>query len=143
MTPPLLSSPVLCATHGFFTRQGGVSSGPYASLNCSLSSRDSPELVLENRGRAARVLGARPECLVGLTQVHGREVVRVDDPWRPGQGPAGDAMVTNRPGLALGIVTADCAPVLVEDEAAGVVRSPGCWRPCWTLWSLLERAWSA
>jgi YfiH family protein len=121
MTPPLFSLPVLASAHGFFTRQGGVSSGPYASLNCSLSSRDSRELVLENRARAASALGARPECLVGLTQVHGHEVVRVDDPWRPGEGPAADAMVTNRPGVALGIVTADCAPVLVEDEAAGVI----------------------
>jgi polyphenol oxidase len=107
--------------HGFFTRRGGVSTGPFASLNCSLSGQDSREAVLENRSRAARAVGADPVALVGLTQVHGAVAVRVETTWRPGEGPRADAAVTNRPGIALGIVTADCAPVLFADAAAGVI----------------------
>lgn len=116
-----LTSPHLPARHGFFTRRGGVSAGPYASLNCGLSGGDRPEAVAENRARAARRLGADPAALVGLTQVHGTAVVRVSEPWPPGAGPRADAMVTDRPGVALGVVTADCAPVLLSDPAAGVV----------------------
>ncbi len=107
--------------HGFFTRVGGISEGPYASLNCSLSGQDARAHVLENRGRAARALGASPESLIGLTQVHGTEVAVVETAWAPGAGPRADAMVTDRPGVALGIVTADCAPVLFADATAGVV----------------------
>ena len=111
----------LAVPHGFFTRAGGVSEGPYASLNCSLSSRDERARVLENRARAARALGAAPEQLVGLTQVHGAEVATVEQVWAPGAGPRADAAVTARHGVALGIVTADCAPVLFADAAAGVI----------------------
>lgn len=107
--------------HGFFTRTGGVSEGPFASLNCSLSGADAREAVLENRARAARHLGADPALLVGLMQVHGADVATVETPWRPGEGPRADAMVTSRPGIALGIITADCAPVLFADRAAGVI----------------------
>lgn len=117
----LLCSPALAAPHGFFTRHGGVSTGPFASLNCSLSGQDARDNVLENRARAARSLGADPASLVGLTQVHGAEVVRVTAPWAPGDGPRADAMVTDRPGVTLGIVTGDCAPVLFADAEAGVV----------------------
>ena len=121
MTPESLTSPALSCPHGFFTRRGGVSVGPYASLNCSLSGQDAPEAVRENRGRAARLLGAEPASLVGLTQVHGVDVATVDAPWPYGAGPRADAMVTDRPGVALGIITADCTPVLLEDRQAGVV----------------------
>lgn len=107
--------------HGFFTREGGVSEGAFASLNCSLSGHDARERVLENRGRAARALGAAPAAMVGLTQVHGADVAVVETPWAPGAGPRADAAVTARRGVALGIVTADCAPVLFADTAAGVV----------------------
>jgi len=69
----------------------------------------------------ARALGATPDVLVGLTQVHGIAVARVEAPWVPGAGPRADAAVTDRPGIALGIVTADCAPVLFADGAAGVI----------------------
>lgn len=100
------------AEHGFFTRRGGVSAGPFASLNCSLSGTDDRANVLRNRALAAKAIGADPARLVGLMQVHGAEVVRVEEPWRPGEGPRADAMVTDRPDVALGIVTADCAPVL-------------------------------
>ena len=117
---PLISSAVL-APHGFFTRIGGVSTGPFASLNCSLSSTDDRDSVLENRARAARAIGADPAGLVGLTQVHGIGVIAVGAPWPPGAGPRADAMVTHRADVALGIVTADCAPVLFADLSAGVV----------------------
>jgi YfiH family protein len=115
-----LTADSLRVPHGFFTRQGGVSGGPYASLNCSLSGGDAREAVLENRSRAARAIGAEPDRLVGLTQVHGTEVVEVTAPWSPGDGPRADAMVTARRGIALGIVTADCAPILLADAGAGV-----------------------
>ncbi len=111
----------LTLPHGFFTRIGGVSSGPYASLNCSVSSQDDPDAVRENRARVARAIGLAPASLVGLTQVHGADAVAVTTPWAPGQGPRADAMVTNRPNVALGIVTADCAPILLADAATGVV----------------------
>jgi YfiH family protein len=118
-----LCSADLAVPHGFFTRLGGVSVGPYASLNCSLSGQDAPDAVLENRARAARAIGARPDGLVGLTQVHGTEVVHATTPWRPGAGPTADSMVTDRPGVALGIVTADCAPILLADRRAGVIAA--------------------
>ena len=105
--------------HGFFTREGGVSEGAFASLNCSLSGHDDRDRVLENRARVARILDAEPGALLGLTQVHGVAVAVVSAPWV--SGPRADALVTDRPGLALGIVTADCAPVLFADPAAGVV----------------------
>jgi polyphenol oxidase len=119
--PSFLRSAILPPAHGFFTRLGGVSAGPFASLNCSLSGQDAPTAVLENRARAAGAVGAAPADLLGLTQIHGAEVVRVKTAWAPGAGPRADAMVTDRPGFALGIVTADCAPVLFADAEAGVI----------------------
>jgi YfiH family protein len=111
----------LPAPHGFFTRRGGVSAGAYASLKCSLSGQDSREEVLENRARAARGVGAEPAHLLGLSQVHGNVCVTVKQPWLAGAGPRADAMVTDLSELALGIVTADCAPVLFVDPQSGVV----------------------
>jgi YfiH family protein len=111
----------LPAPHGFFTRQGGVSAGQFASLNCSLSGRDDPDAVRENRARAAEALDLPPAALIGLTQVHGVEVAKVRDPWAEDSRPKADAMVTDRPGLLLGIVTGDCAPVLFADAEAGVI----------------------
>jgi hypothetical protein len=107
--------------HGFFTRRGGVSPGPFSSLNCSLSGKDLRENVLENRARAARAINANPTNLVGINQVHGTDVAYVAAVWAPGNGPRADAMVTDRPGIALGIVTGDCAPVLFADVTAGVI----------------------
>ncbi|HVY13870.1 MAG TPA: peptidoglycan editing factor PgeF [Rhodopila sp.] len=107
--------------HGFFTRRGGVSSGPFASLNCSLSSPDDRDAVMRNRALVADRLGLPMDRLLGLRQVHGDRTVTVTDPWAVGAGEAADAMVTDRPGLALGIVTADCAPVLFADASAGVI----------------------
>lgn len=106
--------------HGFLTRQGGVSNGPYASLNCGLGSRDDPANVAENRRRAVAMVapGAR---LVGLYQVHGRDCVTATDPWDDADRPHADALVTATPDVALAILTADCAPVLFADAHAGVV----------------------
>ncbi len=115
MIPQPLRSDALPAPHGFFTRQGGVSTGPYASLNCSLSGADDRAAVLENRARAAAALGVPGlgvPVLVGVTQVHGAAVAVVETPWATGAGPRADAMVTRQPGIGLGIITADCAPVL-------------------------------
>jgi polyphenol oxidase len=119
--PIPIHTPALGFSHGFFTREGGVSSGSFATLNCSLSSRDSPDAVRTNRVLAGRAVGADPESLVGLTQVHGAETVRVAGPWPAGAGPQADAMASDRPGIALGIITADCAPVLLADTSAGVI----------------------
>jgi len=123
VTAEFLTAGGFGARHGFFTRRGGVSEGPYASLNCSLSSADAPENVMRNRGLVAGAMGVEASVLVGVTQVHGCGVVVVDAPWGFGQGPAADAMVTGRAGVALGIVTADCAPVLFCDPVAGIVAA--------------------
>ena len=119
--PEALTVAGLGVRHGFFTRRGGVSEGPFASLNCSLSGRDDRAAVMENRSRVAGALGAALPALVGLFQVHGAEAVTVETPWASGAGPRADAMVTDRPGIVLGIVTADCAPVLFADREAGVI----------------------
>jgi polyphenol oxidase len=116
-----LTTDAINVPHGFFTRRGGVSSGAYASLNCSLSGHDDGDKVVENRARVARSLGIDPGHLLGLTQVHGTHVVTVTEPWPAGRGEKADAMVTDRPGLALGIVTADCAPVLFADSGRPIV----------------------
>ena len=120
MTAPFLTA-ALPVPHGFFTRAGGVSAGRFASLNCSLSGRDDADAVRENRRRAADALNLPPGALVGLTQVHGIAVATVETAWPETARPEADAMVTNRPGLMLGIVTGDCAPVLFADAEAGVV----------------------
>ena len=121
--PPSLTHPAIAAPHGFFSRLGGVSTGPYASLNGSLSGGDHRDAVIENRRRVAAALGEPPVGLLGLTQIHSPDVVTVTEPWPTGEGPRADAMVTARPGLALVIITADCAPVLFADEQAGVIAA--------------------
>ena len=107
--------------HGFFTRNGGVSTGAFASLNCSLSGKDDAVAVRENRRRAAAALGLEDRALCGLTQVHGKRVVVADEAWPEDQRPEADGVVTRQVGLALGIITGDCAPVLFADHAAGVI----------------------
>ncbi|MES2754657.1 MAG: peptidoglycan editing factor PgeF [Pseudomonadota bacterium] len=106
--------------HGFFGRAGGVSRGVVAGLNCGLGSGDDPVAVAENRRRATDAV--LPDGrLVGLYQVHGADAVTVLTCWGDEARPQADALVTDRPGLVLGILTADCAPVLLADVAAGVV----------------------
>jgi hypothetical protein len=121
MTPDFLADAALPVPHAFFTRLGGVSEGPYASLNCSLSGSDDPAAVRENRARAARAIGAEPGALLGLVQVHGAAVADARPGWAEAARPEADALVTDRPGQALGVVTADCAPVLFADAVAGVI----------------------
>jgi len=121
MTAEYLTHPGLATRHGFFTRRGGVSTGAYASLNCSLSSGDDPACVARNRALVAGALGVADTHLLGVTQVHGTEVVTVTEIWPAGTGPKADALVTAKAGLALGVITADCAPVLFRDPAAGVI----------------------
>jgi purine-nucleoside/S-methyl-5'-thioadenosine phosphorylase / adenosine deaminase len=108
--------------YGFFGRGGGVSAGIYASLNCGIGSKDRPDAVRENRARVARHLGARG--LVSAYQVHGTTAVVMDEESltvSPGERPKADALVTATRGLAVGVLTADCAPILLADARAGVV----------------------
>lgn len=105
--------------HGFFTRQGGVSKGIYASLNCGVGSKDSPDAVRKNRARVAQRLDARK--LLTCHQVHGTTAVIADDSVPADWRPKADALVTATPGVALGVLTADCAPILLADPQARVV----------------------
>lgn len=107
--------------HGFFTREGGVSKGIYASLNCGYGSDDDKENVRKNRARVAGKLSVEPEKLLTVYQVHSPKVAVVTKPWEPEEAPEADAMVTKESGIALGILTADCAPVLFADEKAHVI----------------------
>ncbi|WP_162784815.1 peptidoglycan editing factor PgeF [Paracoccus suum] len=119
LTHPLLGG----ARHGFFTRKGGASSGLYAGLNCGRGSDDQAQAVNVNRGRVADAMGVAPDHLVTLSQVHSADVVIVTaqtdlDALRTTRA---DAMVTTQPGIALGVLAADCQPVLLADPAAGVI----------------------
>jgi len=105
--------------HGFFGRGGGASSGIFAGLNCGAGSSDQAEAVAINRARAMAALGARPEALATLHQVHSARVVTLAAP--PEARAEADAMVTRSPGVVLGILTADCQPVLFADPEAGVI----------------------
>jgi polyphenol oxidase len=106
-------------SHGFFTRGGGHSTGIFASLNCGLGSGDDPDLVMKNRETVTRQLGA--STLVSAWQVHSADVATVTEAWPVDQRPKADAMVTNTKGLAIGVLTADCAPVLFLDREARVI----------------------
>ena len=108
--------------HGFFTRQGGVSKGVYGSLNCGLGSHDDAENVRQNRALVAETLGVPPEHLLTLYQIHSATAVIVDKPWNCTVSEA-DALVTRTPGLAIGALTADCAPVLFCDPEARVIAA--------------------
>lgn len=107
--------------HGFFTRDGGVSEGVYATLNGGVGSDDAPARVDENRARMAAALGVAPDRLLTAYQIHSPDVVVVEEPWASRNRPRADALVTRLPGLAIGVSTADCGPLLFADSAAGVV----------------------
>lgn len=108
--------------HGFFTRAGGVSEGIYRGLNAGVGSQDARENVTENRARIAASLGVAPQNLLSLYQVHSPDALVVRAPFGP-ERPKADALVTDRPGLALGVLSADCGPVLFADADAGVVAA--------------------
>ena len=108
-------------SHGFFTRQGGFSTGIFSSLNCGLGSGDDREAVLRNRAVAARAMKVTPDALLSAWQVHSAEAQVVTGPWETGERPRVDALVTRTPGVALGILTADCGPILFADAQAGVI----------------------
>ncbi|MEM8700828.1 MAG: peptidoglycan editing factor PgeF [Pseudomonadota bacterium] len=107
--------------HGFFTREGGVSKGIYESLNVGLGSEDTRDAVLENRSRVADALSVSVDRLMSPYQIHSPDVLTVEGPWEDGHHARADALVTDKPGLAIGILTADCGPILFADPAAGVV----------------------
>ena len=107
--------------HAFFTRSGGVSQGLYESLNGGVGSDDAPAKVGENRARMAAALGVAPEHLLTPYQIHSPDVVVADAPWPHDNRPRADAVVTRRVGLAVGVSTADCGPLLLADVEAGVV----------------------
>ena len=123
MTAPFAKGAALAGfdgiRHGFFGRSGGVSGGVYASLNCGPGSADDPEAVAENRARATAALGLPAEALYTARQVHGIAAIVLDAPGAARR--TGDALVTATPGVALGILTADCAPVLLADPEARIV----------------------
>lgn len=118
-------SSLLAATpgirHAFFTREGGVSNGIYASLNGGLGSDDDPAHVAENRKRMAETIGVEPSHFLTLFQIHSPDVIVVEEPWCAADRPRADAMVTRTPGLALGASAADCGPVLFADASARVI----------------------
>ncbi|MBO6894173.1 MAG: peptidoglycan editing factor PgeF [Roseibium sp.] len=107
--------------HGFFTRNGGVSQGIYASLNIGLGSDDARDLVMENRQRVATDMGVDVNLLMSPYQVHSPDVITLSSPWQDGADRKADALVTDTPGLAIGVSTADCGPVLFADPKAKVV----------------------
>jgi len=107
--------------HGFFGREGGRSEGLYSSLNCAPESGDDADVVVENRRRACALARLDEDQLVTCRQVHGADVVHVQTPWAQADAPFADAMVSDTPGVVLGVLTADCAPVLFADARAGIV----------------------
>jgi YfiH family protein len=107
--------------HGFFTRCGGHSTGLFASLNCGMGSGDDKAVVRRNRTVVADEMGVAEPRLITVHQMHSAEVAVVVRPWDEGARPKADAMVTAEPGIALGVLTADCGPILFADGAARVI----------------------
>jgi polyphenol oxidase len=107
--------------HGYFTRQGGVSGGFYASLNGGLGSHDGAAEVAENRARMAAALGVPPAALLSIYQTHSPDVAVAEKPWPADRRPRADAIVSRAAGLALGVSTADCGPILLADPAGRVI----------------------
>ena len=107
--------------YGFFTREGGVSSGIYKGLNLGLGSNDDRKDVLENRRRVAENLGTTPEQLITPYQIHSARVLSISAPFAEGDDRQADALVTSTPGLAIGILTADCGPILFADPDNNVI----------------------
>jgi polyphenol oxidase len=119
MTLDIITSGLLATPHGFFTRKGGASSGIFAGLNCGAGSSDMADAVQINRDRVAEAMAVPPDYLLSVHQIHSADVAHVTGPLA--MRPKVDAMVTATPGLALGILTADCQPVLFHDPTARVI----------------------
>lgn len=119
ITSPHLMHPGL--RHGFFTRGGGHSTGIFASLNCGLGSGDDKDTVRQNRSEVAHQLGVDEPSLLSAYQVHSPDVAVVTAPWNGSDRPKVDGLVTATPGLAIGILTADCGPILFADSSARVI----------------------
>ncbi len=120
MTLDIITSDALSPLrHGFFTRQGGASSGVFEGLNCGVGSSDQHEAVTINRTRVAEAMGVAPDALMGVHQIHSADVITVTEPGTDRQ--KADALVTSTPGIALSVLSADCQPVLFADADAGVI----------------------
>jgi hypothetical protein len=120
-----VASPLLAAVpglrHAFFTREGGVSSGIYASLNGGLGSNDRPQNVAENRQRMAAQMGVAPDRLLNAHQIHSPDAVIASEPWANTSRPRADAIVTRTENLAIAVTAADCGPILFADPNARVI----------------------
>ncbi len=119
--PTFLSADNIVTPHGFFTRKGGISKGIYDSLNCAWGSKDSLADVMTNRALVVQTLGPSVSDLLTAAQVHSNRVQVVDKVWTRERAPELDALVTKMPNVALGILTADCAPVLFCDAKNKVI----------------------
>lgn len=118
----MITHPVLDGVlHGFLTRRGGTSAGLYESLNCGFGSADDAAAVEANRRLAVTRIGAEGLPLVTVHQVHSPDVVMVEAPWPRSENPQADALVTRQPGICLGVLSADCVPILFADPEAGVI----------------------
>ena len=117
----VLLHPKLTVAHGFFTRKGGLSRGVHAGLNCGFGSDDDPDIIKQNRKRVADFLHVKSKDLVTVHQIHSANVTIVDKSWANFCAPKGDAMVTSKTEIALGILTADCTPVLFADTTNMVI----------------------
>ncbi len=118
---PLLSDPAI--SHGFFTRQGGVSTGIYDSLNCGPGSSDDPAAITENRNRVSTCLTGKKRPINTLYQVHSSTIVLLDKPIPAGEKIEADGLITREQNLILGVLTADCAPVLFADPVGGIIAA--------------------
>ncbi|MBX7145942.1 MAG: peptidoglycan editing factor PgeF [Alphaproteobacteria bacterium] len=114
---------ISCMRHGFFTRQGGVSTGIYQSLNCGFGSGDDTANVQQNRNIVLKELNLSSYTLQTVYQIHSANVVEVNTPWNYDDRPKADAMVTNKTGIMLGILTADCGPLLFVDEDVRIIAA--------------------
>lgn len=122
--PPVFTASGLSVAHGFFSREGGVSKGVYASLNGGVTTDDQPEDVHENRRLMASYFGVKEDHFLGLKQIHSRKVVTVRSEtalWSLAASPEADGLVTDCPDIALSVATADCAPVLLASDDGRIV----------------------
>lgn len=119
MIPERLTHPNFKAVHGFFTRCGGTSQGIYASLNCGFGSQDMPQTITANRARVTQTIGA--QILITPYQTHSTKVAIIDTITQASPAPRADALITKRRGIALGVLTADCVPILFAAHTPQII----------------------